>query len=65
MQFGLPHFSIPVDAEGHFDVGKMVGFISAIIDYFAPVLYVRINPCARDRTRVGQRHRNVGVVRID
>ena len=36
----LPPLSIPVDPEGHIDLDKMMNLFSALIDYFAPILYV-------------------------
>lgn len=40
----LPPLALPLDPDGHFDSGKMVNIFSALVDYFAPFLYVSSLP---------------------
>lgn len=54
----LPPFFLPVDPDGHFDTDKMVNLFSALVDYFAPILYVPLR-LGIDDTACTDHHRAV------
>lgn len=54
----LPPFFLPVDPDGHFDADKMVNLFSALVDYFAPILYVLLH-LGSDNTAYTDQYRAV------